>query len=450
MNRSIDLIKGNVFKSLVIFSLPFLFSNLFQQLYNTIDTYIVGNTLNEGSLAAIGACAAIFELLVGFAVGVGNGMSVVTAKYYGAGDKEMVRKSIASSFIIAVIVTVVMMIGSIFGLYPLLRVLKTPSDIIDEAYSYISIIALFVGVMLSYNLFSGILKAMGNSFMPLIFLIISTAINVVLDYIFIAVANMGIRGAAVATVIAEFTSAVLCMIYLFKKYREYLPGRKDFRYDGRLSGELWAQGLAMGFMSSIVSIGTVILQSSINKLGKHIIAGHTAARKIMAFSTLPITTVGLSITTFVSQNYGAKKYQRMKSGVFQANILSVFISIVIMIVILFFGKKVLLLFISTTPKQTQIVLKYAYDYLFTMAVCLPVLYILYSYRSALQGMENTIIPMVSGIVELITRVSAALILPHYMGVYGIYLAEVLAWTAAAIMLYIFYHKDLHQLDKGVM
>lgn len=267
MNRSIDLIKGNVFKSLVIFSLPFLFSNLFQQLYNTIDTYIVGNTLNEGSLAAIGACAAIFELLVGFAVGVGNGMSVVTAKYYGAGDKEMVRKSIASSFIIAVIVTVVMMIGSIFGLYPLLRVLKTPSDIIDEAYSYISVIALFVGVMLSYNLFSGILKAMGNSFMPLIFLIISTAINVVLDYIFIAVANMGIRGAAVATVIAEFTSAVLCMIYLFKKYREYLPGRKDFRYDGRLSGELWAQGLAMGFMSSIVSIGTVILQSSINKLG---------------------------------------------------------------------------------------------------------------------------------------------------------------------------------------
>lgn len=216
MNRSIDLIKGNVFKSLVIFSLPFLFSNLFQQLYNTIDTYIVGNTLNEGSLAAIGACAAIFELLVGFAVGVGNGMSVVTAKYYGAGDKEMVRKSIASSFIIAVIVTVVMMIGSIFGLYPLLRVLKTPSDIVDEAYSYISIIALFVGVMLSYNLFSGILKAMGNSFMPLIFLIISTAINVVLDYIFIAVANMGIRGAAVATVIAEFTSAVLCMIYLSK------------------------------------------------------------------------------------------------------------------------------------------------------------------------------------------------------------------------------------------
>lgn len=246
MNRSIDLIKGNVFKSLVIFSLPFLFSNLFQQLYNTIDTYIVGNTLNEESLAAIGACAAIFELLVGFAVGVGNGMSVVTAKYYGAGDKEMVRKSIASSFIIAVIVTVVMMIGSIFGLYPLLRVLKTPSDIIDEAYSYISVIALFVGVMLSYNLFSGILKAMGNSFMPLIFLIISTAINVVLDYVFIAVANMGVRGAAVATVIAEFTSAVLCMIYLFKNTGNIFPeerisdttagfpgncGRRDLRWD---------------------------------------------------------------------------------------------------------------------------------------------------------------------------------------------------------------------------
>ena len=437
MNRSVDLIKGNVFKSLVIFSLPFLFSNLFQQLYNTIDTYIAGNTLNEGSLAAIGACAAIFELLVGFAVGVGNGMSVVTAKYYGAGDKEMVRKSIASSFIIAVIVTVVMMIGSIFGLYPLLRVLKTPSDIIDEAYSYISVIALFVGVMLSYNLFSGILKAMGNSFMPLIFLIISTAINVVLDYIFIAVANMGIRGAAVATVIAEFTSAVLCMIYLFKKYREYLPGRKDFRYDGRLSGELWAQGLAMGFMSSIVSIGTVILQSSINKLGKHIIAGHTAARKIMAFSTLPITTVGLSITTFVSQNVGAEKPDRVRKGIRYGCIITTVWS-VIALIILELLSPVFVKFLSGSDVDT--VVTTGVNYLkFNVLFYIP-LGILITLRCSLQGMGKKILPILSSVIELFGKVIFTFAVIPHMGYNGVIICEPVVWCAMAVYLVIAYIK----------
>ena len=216
MNKGIDLVNGKVFKSLIWFALPFLFSNLFQQLYNTIDTYIVGNVLNEDSLAAIGACAAVYELLVGFALGVGNGMSVVIARYFGANDEKNIRKSIGASFIIAVIITVFIMFIAVFLLYPLLELLNTDPDIIDESFSYIFVITIFVGVMMAFNLFSSIMKAMGNSMMPLVFLIISTIVNIILDYIFIANIGMGIKGAAYATVIATCFSGVMLYLYFEK------------------------------------------------------------------------------------------------------------------------------------------------------------------------------------------------------------------------------------------
>ena len=206
-------------------------------------------------------------------------------------------------------------------------------------------------------------------------------------------------------------------------------------------------GTPLAFQNMIIAIGGIILQSVVNGFGFLFIAGYTATNKFYGILEVVSISFGYAITTFTSQNYGAKKYQRMKQGVFQANLLSVAISIVILLIVILFGKNVLMLFISASPKQTQMVLKYAYDYLFVMAVCLPILYILYSYRSALQGMENTFIPMVSGIVELVMRVSAALILPKYIGVYGIYIAEVLAWFGAAIMLYICYKIDMRKINQ---
>ena len=363
-----NLTTGHSLKLIFFFALPLMFGNLLQQLYIMVDTMIVGRFVGVDALASIGGADWINWAILGLLMGFTQGFSIRVSNCLGANDEKGMEKSIAMSYLSCFVIAILVIIFSQIIIEPLLKLLNTPSHTIQGSITYLRIMSGGALIVIFYNCFSSILRAIGDSRTPLIAMVIAACLNVILDLFF-------------------------------------------------------------GFL---------------------FIAGYTATNKLYGILEVVAISFGYAITTFVSQNYGAKKYQRMKSGVFQANILSIFISIVIMISILVLGKKILLLFISTTPKQTQIVLKYAYDYLFTMAVCLPVLYMLYSYRSALQGMENTIIPMVSGIVELIMRVSAALILPHYMGVYGIYLAEVLAWIAAAIMLYIFYHIDLHQLDKGVM
>ncbi|WP_044600119.1 MATE family efflux transporter, partial [Candidatus Stoquefichus massiliensis] len=276
----VNLLKDNILKALLLFALPILISNIFQQLYNTMDTMIVGNVLGDTSLAAIGACAAVYELLIGFALGVGNGLSIVTARSYGAHDEDLLKKSVAGSIVIGIVITIVIMLISFLFLYPLLELLKTPTEIIKESYSYIIMITMFVGVMFAYNLCAGLLRAIGNSIMPLVFLIISSVINVGLDLLLIIYFHMGIQGAAIATVIAQGISAILCIYYIFKKCPILIPSRQHFQIETSLYKELAGQGFSMGFMMCIVSVGTVILQSSINELGYLVIAGHTTARKL--------------------------------------------------------------------------------------------------------------------------------------------------------------------------
>ena len=210
----VDLTKDPILKSLLIFAFPLFVANVFQQLYNTMDTMIVGNFLGDTSLAAIGACGAIYELLVGFALGVGNGLSIVTARSFGAKDENLLKKSVAGSIVIGILLTIILMLFSQFCLYPLLELLNTPANIINEAYDYIFMITIFVGVMFAYNLCAGLLRAIGNSVMPLVFLLISSVLNVGLDLLFITQFNMGIQGAAIATVIAQGVSAILCFYYI--------------------------------------------------------------------------------------------------------------------------------------------------------------------------------------------------------------------------------------------
>ncbi len=230
----VDLTKGPILKSLLIFTFPLFVANVFQQLYNTMDTMIVGNFLGDTSLAAIGACGAIYELLVGFALGVGNGLSIVTARSYGAKDNKILKKTVAGSIVIGIFLIIVLMLFSLFCLYPLLELLNTPANIIYEAYNYIFIITIFVGVMFAYNLCAGLLRAIGNSLMPLVFLLISSVLNVGLDLLFITQFDMGIQGAAVATVIAQGVSVILCLYYIYKKCPILIPGKEDFKISKKL------------------------------------------------------------------------------------------------------------------------------------------------------------------------------------------------------------------------
>lgn len=432
-HTNVDLLNGPIFKALVIFAVPLFISNVFQQLYNTVDTMIVGNYLGDSSLAAIGACTAIYDLLVGFALGIGNGLSIVTARSYGSGNHELLKKSVASSIVIGIVSSLIITIIGTLCLYPLLQVLNTPIQIIKEAYSYISIITLFIIVMFAYNLCAGLMRAIGNSFMPLIFLVVSSCCNIVLDIFFITQLNMGVKGAAIATVISQGVSVILCIIYMLKKTKLLIPEKKHFVYDKELYKEMLGQGLSMGFMSSIVSCGSVILQYGINSLDTLIIAGHTVARKIYMFFNMPFTSMGMAISTYVSQNKGANKSKRIRDGMKIAYIYDVIMAAIITI-ILIFGARPLVQFISGS-KET-VVLDNATTYLLVVGPFYAVLGILMQTRNALQGLGQKMLPLVSSIIELIGKIVFVVIfIPHFQYMAVIF-CEPVIWVIMTIYLVI--------------
>lgn len=432
-HTNVDLLNGPIFKALVIFAVPLFISNVFQQLYNTVDTMIVGNYLGDSSLAAIGACTAIYDLLVGFALGIGNGLSIVTARSYGSGNHELLKKSVASSIVIGIVSSLIITIIGTLCLYPLLQVLNTPIQIIKEAYSYISIITLFIIVMFAYNLCAGLMRAIGNSFMPLIFLVVSSCCNIVLDIFFITQLNMGVKGAAIATVISQGVSVILCIIYMLKKTKLLIPEKKHFVYDKELYKEMLGQGLSMGFMSSIVSCGSVILQYGINSLDTLIIAGHTVARKIYMFFNMPFTSMGMAISTYVSQNKGANKSKRIRDGMKIAYIYDVIMAAIITI-ILIFGARPLVQFISGS-KET-VILDNATTYLLVVGPFYAVLGILMQTRNALQGLGQKMLPLVSSIIELIGKIVFVVIfIPHFQYMAVIF-CEPVIWVVMTIYLVI--------------
>ena len=272
MNRiskwfKVDFLQGPIIRSLVIFAIPIFISSVFQQMYNMVDTMIVGNYLGDEALAAMGACSSISDLMVGFCLGVGSGMAVVTARSFGAGERNLLKKSVAMTMVLGTLVTLVISTCGGLFLRKLLELLNTPSEIIDQSYSYISTIVAGTLVMLAYNLSAGMLRAIGNSIMPLVFLIVSSLLNIGLDIVFISELHMGVRGAAIATVISQGISALLCIVYIWKKAPMLVPSREHFKFDKELCGELLGQGISMGLMGSIVSCGSVILQSGINGFG---------------------------------------------------------------------------------------------------------------------------------------------------------------------------------------
>ena len=439
INFDVDLIHGPIFKSLILFALPLLISNVFQQLYNTVDTMIVGHYLGDMSLAAIGSCASIYDLLVGFALGIGNGLAIVTARSYGSQDQTLLKKSVASSIVIGVIISIVLTILVFIFLRPLLEVLNTPIQIIDEAYSYIVVIVLFIIIMFAYNLCAGLMRAIGNSIMPLIFLIISSVLNIGLDILFITQFQMGIMGAATATVISQGISVILCILYIVKKTRILLPEKKHFQRDRALYQELLGQGFSMGFMSCIVSAGSVILQYGINNLGYLIIAGHTAARKLYMFFNMPFIAMALGISTFVSQNKGANQKERIKKALKYAYLYDVIAAIVVTGIIFLFGTS-LIQFISGSSER--IVLENGALYLKIVGLFYAILGILMQTRYALQGIGEKLLPLISSVIELIGKVIFVFVFIPQFQYMAVIFCEPVIWCIMCIQLvYSFYQNS---------
>ncbi len=440
------MIQGPIFRSLVLFALPLLGSNIFQQFYNTMDTMIVGNYLGDVSLAAIGVCTPIYDLMVGFALGIGNGLAIVTARSFGSGDMNQLKKSVASSLVIGLFSSLVITVTAQICLYPLLRVLNTPPEIIDEAYSYISTVTIFVVVMFAYNLCAGLLRAVGNSFMPLVFLVVSSCINIVLDILFITRFNMGVRGAAVATVISQGLSVVLCAVYILKKSRILVPEREHFKADKRMYQELLGQGFSMGFMSSIVSAGSVILQYGINGLGYLIIAAHTSARKLYMFSMMPVSAMGMAFSTFVSQNKGADQGGRIRRAMKCVYLYDLAVTAVITAVMWVCAPS-LVRWISGSGEA--VVLENGARYLRFVAPFYVVLGILLDTRFALQGLGQKLLPLVSSIIEFLGKILfVVLFIPRFAYTAVIFCEPVIWCVMTAQLVYTFYTDKYIRSFKG--
>ncbi len=430
-----NLTNDSIVKSLVTFGLPIMISVLFQQLYNAVDTIIVGHFLKENALAAIGSCIAIYELIVGFGTGFGNGLGIVAARAYGGNNIIRLKKIVASSFIVTLFVTIFTMIFGHLALKPLLSFLGTPDEILNEAHSYIYLIAIFSGVLFGYNLLSGLLRAIGNSFMPLVFLIISSLLNILMDIVMIVCFDQGVRGTAIATVIAQGFSAILCFLYMLKKCPILIPSKESFRPDSGIYKDLFTQGLSMALMSALVSSGSVILQSPINSFGTYVIAGHISARKIFALTVIPIITLGTASATFVSQNLGAGKIDRIKKGVRAANLMCIIWGALCTIVIPLAAK---FLIKSISGSENEEVLSYATKYIIFMQPFYAVLGVLIVSRNSLQGLGSKILPLFSSLIELAGKILFTVIIIPMTGIWGIIMCEPLIWCAMTIQLVIAY------------
>ena len=435
---NVDLMHGPIFKSLVLFMLPILVSSLFQQLYNTVDTMIVGNVLGDTALAAIGSCGAIYELLVGFGLGIGNGLAIVAARAYGAQDEDLLKKTVAGSLVIGLIASLVITAAGFFGLRPLLELLDTPAEILEDAYGYIIVIDLGVLVMFAYNLCAGLLRAIGNSVMPLVFLLISSALNVVLDLWFIAELGMGVKGAAVATVLAQGVSVVLCVLYVAARVRILLPERRHFAVSGKLYWDLFSQSISMGLMSSIVSAGSVVLQYGINGLGTLTIAGHTAARKLFAFTDMPLIAMANAASTFVSHNYGARQPQRIRRGMREVWIYSVVVTVA-SVLLMNVGAEWMVRLVSGSVEP--VVLENGARYLRWNAPFYAVLGVLLSTRYALQSLGEKILPLFSSVIELVGKILFVLVFIPRFAYDAVILCEPVVWCFMTLYLVAVYRRD---------
>lgn len=396
----LDMTKGKPLTLIITFALPLFFSNLFQQFYNIADTAIVGHILGDHALSAVGSVSSIYGLATSLCFGMTNGFSILISKYFGAGDKGRLKQAIAGTMLLSIAAAVFFTLLGIALLHPLLRILHTPTEIYEDARTYIFIIIAGLVAMVFYNMLASILRAMGNSTTPLLFLILSSVLNIVLDLFFILVLRLGIAGAAYATVLAQMVSGVLCLLYSWKKQLLVSLSIRDFKLPISMVKELLGSGFAMSMMFAVVNLGTVILQSGINGLGTTTIAAHVAARKISEIYMMPCATLSATMATFSSQNYGAGSFDRIWEGVKKSHLLGFIWSTIAILITYLFASEIIHLL---TGSSNQDVIATGVRYL---KINLPFYYfliVLGLMRNTLQGIGNRVLPLVASTMELLGK-----------------------------------------------
>lgn len=441
-----DMTVGKPVSVIINFTIPILIGNIFQQFYNMADAIIVGRCVGNRALAAVGSTGTFMFLIYGLVTGMTVGFTVSTAQRFGAGDMDGMRKSVASAIKLAAIVTALMTAVTMIFMRPMLRLMNTPSDIFDDAYSYIMIICAGIAAQVLYNMLSAILRALGNSKTPLYFLILSALLNIGLDLVFIKVFGMGAAGAAYATVISQLIAGIASFIYIITKVPLLHLKKEDWAYDRVLVGNQLKVGFPMALQYSITAIGTTMVQAALNKLGSTAVASYTAAGKIEQIAGQAYVAIGTTMATYCAQNRGAGRIDRIKEGFKSATCMGFIYSIIAGALIFFFGKYMTYLFVSEDISE---VIGYVDTYLRCISLFFIPLTIVNVHRNGIQGMGFGVLPMMAGVAELIGRGVASVVAAHYRSYIGICMGGPAAWVLAAALLIWMYHMVIRKLEKQV-
>lgn len=441
-----NLTNGRPLPLLAAFALPLMVGNVFQQLYTVVDTMVVGKALHVQALAALGASDWLNWLLLGLVQGITQGFGILMAQEFGAQRMEQLRKVVGTSLWLSGASALVLTVGGQLTVEPLLRLLQTPDTIIGDTLLYLRIMFLGLPVITAYNLLATILRSLGDGKTPLYAMVVASLTNIALDLLFVMVFHWGIAGAAAATLIAQGVSVLYCLGNI-RKIPFLKLNREHFRMDGALARRLMGLGSPVAFQNAVIAVGGMIVQAVVNGFGVTFIGGFTATNKLYGVLEMAAISYGYAVLTYTGQNMGAGKIDRIRSGMKAALGLALVTSLVIGGTMILFGKPILSLFLSGTAEEVAAAMEVAYAYLVTMSLSLPVLYVLHVVRSAIQGMGDTVKPMLSGVAEFVMRTSLALTLPGVVGSSGVFYAEVSAWLGADIILVPSFFATLKQVEK---
>ena len=427
-----DMTNGSPSKHILGFAVPMLFGMLFQQFYNLVDTIIVGKTLGVEALAGVGATGSINFMIIGFCMGVCNGFVIPVAQCFGAKKPADLRKYVFNGYICSIVFAIVLTLASVIFCRRILIIMNTPADIIDHAYNYIVVIFIGIPTVFLYNMVSGVIRSLGDSKTPVVFLVLSSIINVVLDFVLILVCKMGVAGAGWATVTSQLVSGLTCLIYMYKKY-DILKGDKSERVlDRRFITNLCMNGVPMGLQYSITAIGSTILQAAVNTLGSTYVAAMTAGSKMFNFTCCPFDALGSTMATYAGQNVGAAKIKRLGQGVRSAMIIGSIYSVLSLIALYFTTDYIALLFVNAS--ETTIIALTRQFILASACFYIPLTGV-NVVRFCIQGMGFSVFAISAGILEMIGRAFAAIILIPSIGFMGACLASPIAWIAADAFLF---------------
>ena len=435
------LTEGTPWKQILLFSIPIFWGNVFQLLYSLVDTKIVGSTLGTEALAAVGSVSTLHTLMTGFLNGLTLGFSLITAMCFGAKNRKRLKKTFAAAISLGVLTTLALVLMLIIFLHPVLNLLHVPQAQFEMAYAYISVLIVGLFATLFYNLCANTLRAIGDALTPLIFLIVATVSNIGLDYLFILGFQMGGQGAAYATVLAQLLSVVLCLIRIFRKFPILHIQKEDFRFDRELMAEMYKSGLSMGLMSCLVGIGTILLQSAINTLGTTVIVAHTAARKVFELVSLPNSVLGSAMATYCGQNYGARRFDRIRQGIRASLIIAAVWAVVVFLICHTIEGKLIQFVASTTNPD---VIYWGSTYLKVDMSFIVICGVIVILRNSMQGFGDRVIPVFSSCIELAGKIIFAFVFAPMFAYWGIIWAEPMVWIAMVIPLIV---KVVHVLKK---